>query len=177
MLAWWFFSIVNVAVSVCTLQTSNPLRRHPTLFFSLEIFAAIAFPIGCILAVFATIQDGPRYSIPGVVIVVCAPPINTFFYTFVVPIQVIVTVGIIISYITVVRLQRVNKSTIQICISFYLFLFRIRCPIRSGLRWIPIKRGETKSTKSLTISNVVFYFTSYFIPFSWLLWPVQLATS
>ena len=100
----WLNSVVSALVTVWNPERFSEKRRKALYFFQQTL--SIIAPGGIVM--FTSLR-GTRYSGTNVYSIFCAPTINSFFYTYTLPVNIIVFCGTIVSAIVMYKLHQVNS--------------------------------------------------------------------
>ena len=101
------FSIFNVLVAILTFSTDSWFKRHPMATFVIElIFASIISG-----SLVGGAHAGCSYATEPFLVYWCAPQgHDNIFYTFMLPLQIVIIVGMIMMFFIIRRLRQVSRN-------------------------------------------------------------------
>jgi hypothetical protein len=86
----------------------NPIADHPKLLFTIEFLVSLIMPASMVSVVLGV---GGKYSTLDVQTVLCGPPtIELLYFTFSLPLQIVVFIGTILMGMIIIRLRKVDRN-------------------------------------------------------------------
>jgi hypothetical protein len=105
---WWLCSIFNAFIVVSSDQLYNPIVKHSKLLFTTEFLLSLIVPASMVLVV---LRVGGMYKTYTARSLLCTPPTRKLIYfTFSLPLQIMVFIGSLLMGMIVIRLRKVGRS-------------------------------------------------------------------
>lgn len=106
---WWLCSVFNVFMISYSKGIDTVITRHCKSVFVVEFLVSVLFPAAMVAVVMGI---NGTYNTFSVYVVICGPPTpRLYYYTFALPLQVIVFFGCVLIMLIVLRVRKVGSLT------------------------------------------------------------------
>jgi hypothetical protein len=104
---WWLCSVINVFTASYSKGVDNVIVRRPKCVFLVQLLLSITVP-AALVAVNLAMEGSYKARYNPEYVVTCSPPtLSLFYYTAVMPAQINVFTGCILTIMIIIRLHKV----------------------------------------------------------------------